>query len=130
MPTDDELSLQRRRRAWWIASARRADPRKPKLVAVARAVGLKDKSMSTISDWENNIGGGPSVTQLHRLAAYYGLPVSVFMEPEPTEQEYLDQARALASDAVALEQADSEAEAARDLADGGAPGEPLRRRSA
>lgn len=113
MPTDEELAAQRRRRAWWIASARRADPREPTLADVARAVGLKANSASTVSDWERNIGGGPSVEQLHRLAAYYGLAVSVFMEPDPTEQEYLDQARALASAAVGLEHADSARAAAR-----------------
>lgn len=110
MPTDDEIALQQRRRAWWIASVRRADPRKPKLTAVAKAVGLAENSASTISDWENNIGGGPSVVQLHKLAAFYGVPVSMFMEPEPTEQEYLDQVRALALDAVELEQEDSASE--------------------
>lgn len=130
MPTDEELAAQRRRRAWWIASARRADPRQPTLVDVALAVGLKPKSASTVSDWENNIGGGPSIGQLHKLAAFYGLPVSIFMEPDPTEQEYLDQARALATDAVALEQADSEVGEAPAPSVDVAPTAPLRRRSA
>jgi transcriptional regulator with XRE-family HTH domain len=130
MPTDEELAIQRRRRAWWIASARRADPREPTLADVALAVGLKANSASTVSDWERNIGGGPSVAQLHRLAAYYGLAVSVFMEPDPTEQDYLDQARALASDAVAAEQSDSEEAAASSPFDEDGPDERPHRRSA
>jgi transcriptional regulator with XRE-family HTH domain len=130
MPSEEELAAQRRRRAWWIASARRADPRKPKLVEVAEAVGLKANSASTVSDWENNIGGGPSVAQLHRLAAFYGLAVAVFMEPAPTEQEHLDQLRALASDAVDLEQLDSETAESPGPASGVAPAVPPRRRTA
>lgn len=110
MPTDDEIEQRRRRRAWWIASARRADPRQPKLEAVALAVGLKATSASTVSDWENNIGGGPSITQMERLAAFYGLPVRTFTEPEPTDQEVLDRLRELAIAAVDLEQQDWQAE--------------------
>lgn len=130
MPTEEELAQQRRRRSWWIAAARRADPRRPTLAAVARAVGLKPNSASTVSDWENDIGGGPSVEQLHRLAAFYGIPVAVFMEPEPTEQEHLDRLRMLASDALELERGDWEEGEAQGPSAGGGPNVQPRRRSA
>lgn len=130
MPTDDEIALRRRRRAWWIASARRADPRQPVLEEVALAVGLKAKSASTISDWEKGIGGGPSLAQLERLAAFYGLPLATFTEPQPTEQERLDALRELALAAIDLEQQDSAAAAAGDPGAGAAPPSPLHRRSA
>jgi transcriptional regulator with XRE-family HTH domain len=130
MPTDEEIALRRRRRAWWIASARRADPRQPTLEEVALAVKLKAKSASTISDWEKGIGGGPSLVQLERLAAFYGLPVSTFTEPQPTEQEFLEGLRELALAAIELEQQDATAEAAAGPPAAGAPPAPLRRRSA
>lgn len=110
MPTQEEILATRRRRAWWIASARRADPRKPKLEAVATAVGLSANSASTVSDWENNLGGGPSMVQLELLAAFYGLPLKVFTEPAPTEQETLDGLRWLARAAIDLAHEDLEAE--------------------
>lgn len=106
MPTDAEQQARRRRRAWWIASARRADPRKPKLVDVAVAVGLAANSASTVSDWENNVSE-PSLRQLERLAAYYGLPLSTFTDPAETEQDRLDDLRALAIAAVELALEDS-----------------------
>jgi transcriptional regulator with XRE-family HTH domain len=130
MPTDAELAAQRRRRAWWIAAARRADPRKPTLIDVALAIGFKAKSASTVSDWENNIGGGPSIEQLHRLAAFYGVPVKTFMEPDPTDQDALDQLRELAIAAVELEQADWEAGEGAAPTDGDEPGALPRTRSA
>jgi transcriptional regulator with XRE-family HTH domain len=130
MPTDEQIALRRRRRAWWLASARRADPRQPTLEEVAIAVKLKAKSASTVSDWEKGIGGGPSLVQLERLAAFYGLPISTFTEPPPTEQDFLDGLRELALAAIELERQDSEAgEGAAPSAEGGRPA-PLRRRSA
>jgi transcriptional regulator with XRE-family HTH domain len=124
MPTEDEMEGRKRRRAWWIASARRADPRHPKLADVAIAVGLKANSASTISDWENNQGGGPSLAQLERLAAFYALPVSLFTEPQPTEEEHLSRLRDLALAAVALESEDWQVELAGARA---APIEPAAR---
>lgn len=130
MPTDDEIDVLRRRRAWWIAAARRADPRQPTLAAVATAVGLKVKSASTVSDWENAIGGGPSMSQLERLAAYYRLPLSTFTEPRPTEQEVLDSLRDLSRAAVELGTEDSADEREPGLAAGDTRDESPRRRSA
>jgi len=130
MPTDEQIALRRRRRAWWIASARRADPRQPTLEEVAVAVKLAATSASTISDWEKGIGGGPSVAQLERLAAYYGLPLSTFTEPKQTEQEILDRLRGLALVAIDLERADSEAAGEADPPTVDAPVAPLHRRSA
>lgn len=130
MPTSEEILKTKRRRAWWIASARRSDPRKPKLEAVARAVGLKPNSASTISDWENNIGGGPSMAQLELLAGYYGLPLSVFTEPEETEQERLDRLRWLARDAIDLAREDLAAEEQLRPEDEARTGESPGRRSA
>jgi transcriptional regulator with XRE-family HTH domain len=127
MPTDADLATLKRRRAWWIAAARRADPRRPVLSTVALAVGLKENSASTVSDWENNLGGGPSIEQLHLLAAFYNLPVKVFTEPEATDQEFLDGFRALADAAIELAHEDL-ARAAEDAGPYDSPPGPSPRR--
>lgn len=102
MPTDEQLELRRRRRAWWLKIARKGMSQ----AGVAEAVGLSEKSASTISDWERGVSD-PSLRQLELLAGLYGVPVSLFVDPPKTDEERLAE---LAGDAAALEREDWERE--------------------
>lgn len=132
MPTDVDLARFRARQAWWLKVAREADPRKPTLSDVAQAAGLKEGSGSVASLWENNLSvSGPKQEQLYRLAAFYGLPVTLFSDPPETDEEHLATLRQLALAAIEIANEDLEQEAAvptPPAAD--APGPPRRKRSA
>jgi transcriptional regulator with XRE-family HTH domain len=65
---------------------------------VAKAIGLSENSGSTIGDWEREISE-PSVRQFELLAALYGVPVSLFIDPPPTDEERLDEIARLAATA-------------------------------
>jgi transcriptional regulator with XRE-family HTH domain len=108
MPTDHEYKVRKARQAWMLRVARLTDPREPKLADVAEAAGLGRGSGSVVSLWEHNATkDGPKQSQLFRLAAYYGLPLSVFTEPDhETDEERLATKRRLAIGAVELEQDD------------------------
>lgn len=129
MPTDHELAVTKARQAWMLRVARLTDPREPTLAEIAVAAGLGEGSGSVVSLWERNRtkGDGPKQSQLRRLAAFYGLPLNVFTEPEPTDEERLAGLRRLAIAAVELEQADwdREGEQPQDGEDG--PGGPPHR---
>lgn len=123
MPTEQDLEQRRRRRAWWLRVAR--ESRGLSQSGVAEALGLSRKSASTVGDWERQVSD-PSLRQLEQLAALYGVPVSLFMDPPMTDEERLAE---LAAAAIAAEQLDwaSRPEPGRDA--GGGPSEPPRRRA-
>jgi transcriptional regulator with XRE-family HTH domain len=131
MPTDADLAQIRARRAYWLRAARANDPRRPTLAAAAKVAGLKEGSGSVVSLWERNATPeGPKDSQLRRLAAFYGLPFSLFSEPPETDEERLARMRQLALAAVELEQQDWDSGEAghRDAEDG--PGDSPGRLSA
>lgn len=101
MPTEEELAATRRRRGYWLRLARRGKSQ----AGVAEFLGLSPKSASTVSDWERG-EGDPSLRQLEKLAAYYRVPIAVFINPPKTDDERLDD---LARGAAWLEREDWEA---------------------
>lgn len=80
MPTEEEILLLERRRAWWLRVARRGMNQS----GVAQALGLSAKSGSTIGDWERG-ASQPSLRQLAQLAALYDVPLELFVNP-PTRR--------------------------------------------
>lgn len=122
MPTDEELALIERRRAWWLRVARRGMNQ----TGVAKLLKLSAKSGSTIGDWERGVSQ-PSLRQLSQLAAVYGVPVGLFVNPPMTDEERLDEIVRLAAGA---ERADWEAGVDRGREDDGAPAVGPGRRSA
>jgi transcriptional regulator with XRE-family HTH domain len=94
MPTEEELVQRDRRRAWWLRVARRGMNQN----GVAEAIGLSKKSGSTIGDWERGVSQ-PSLRQLEQLAALYGVPLDLFVNPPKTDDERLDEIVRLAGDA-------------------------------
>jgi transcriptional regulator with XRE-family HTH domain len=97
-------SLKSRRRGFWLRMAREGANLTQS--AAAAQLGLSGKSKSTLSAWEAGTRD-PSLRQLDRAAELYGVPVQLFLSPEPTAFERLDE---LIADAAALESEDSEAE--------------------
>lgn len=122
MPTEEELELRRRRRAWWLRVARAGMNQ----TGVATAIGLSEKSGSTIGDWERGVSE-PSLRQLEQLAALYGVPVTLFVNPPRTDEERLDEIVQLAA---AEERADYLTESERGRPAGDELGDAPRRRSA
>lgn len=82
-----EYELARKRRAWWLFVARLSAGMNQ--AGVATALGLSENSASTVSDWERGTQD-PSLKQLHDLAILYGVPLSLFTAPEPTDEEALE----------------------------------------
>jgi transcriptional regulator with XRE-family HTH domain len=121
--TEDELATLRRRRGYWLRLAReQADMDQN---SVARAIGMSPKSGTSVLAWEKGTRS-PTADQLHQLARIYNVPVSLFTEPRPTDEEWLAQ---MASWALASESVDWRAgERGRGGEDG--PDEPPERRSA
>lgn len=124
MPTEQDLAQRRRRRAWWLRVAR--ESRGLSQSGVAEALGLSRKSASTVGDWERQVSD-PSLRQLEQLAALYGVPLSLFMDPPQTDEERLDE---LAAAAIAAEQRDWESQSERGRGAGDEPTVPPRTRSA
>jgi transcriptional regulator with XRE-family HTH domain len=122
MPTEDEIRVLEKRRAWWLRVARRGMNQ----TGVAKALGLSEKSGSTIGDWERGVSQ-PSLRQLAQLAAIYGVPLETLVNPPMTDEERLDEIVRLAGDA---ERAGWGEEAAQGQGDGDAPAAARRRRSA
>lgn len=121
--TDDEAQ-QQMRRGYWLRRAR--DRAGLTLAAAAEAAGLSPGSGSTVTHWEQ--GDRPiKVIHLERLARAYGVPLAVFMQPELTDDERLDQAIQSASDA---ERADWERAGVPSRPTDGALGVERHRRSA
>lgn len=98
MPTEEELALRKRRRAWWLRVARRGMSQN----GVAKALGMSEKSGSTVGDWERGVGE-PSIRQMELLAGLYGVPITLFIDPPMTDDERLDEIVQIAG---ALEQSD------------------------
>lgn len=122
MPTEEEIALIERRRAWWLRVARRGMNQ----TGVAKALGLSEKSGSTIGDWERGVSQ-PSLRQLAQLAAIYGVPLELLVNPPMTDDERLDEIVRLAGGA---ERSRSAEEGARGLANDDEPGVERGRRSA
>lgn len=122
MPTDEQLEARRRRRAWWLRVARGGMNQ----TGVAKAIGLSEKSASTVGDWERLVSD-PSLRQLEQLAALYGVPVSLFVNPPKTDEERLAEIVQLAE---AEEREDWEQGGQLDRGDEGEQGAAPRRRSA
>lgn len=131
--TQDEIDAERRRRGYWLRMAREhAGPDGGPITqaAVAEALGRSKKSGSSISDLEKGLRDA-SATELTRLARLYGVPVSWFSEPRPTDLEDLLRAKQLAAGAVEAEAEDwASAEPEEDRAvEGGGAAEPRRLRA-
>lgn len=120
MPTPEDLDRRQRRRAWWLRVARRGMSQN----GVAESIGLSKRSGSTIGDWERGTSE-PSLRQLEQLSTLYGVPLSLFTDPPPTDDERLDEIVRLAGSA---ERADWEREGELPRAtEDGQPYEPGRR---
>lgn len=132
MPTANDTAKRRARTAWWLRACRLSDPRRPKLAAVGDAAGLGEGSGSVVSLWERNLAkNGPRLDQLERLAAFYGVPLSLFTDPPETDEERLSRLRQLSLAALDDEQRDWESgEGAEDPDDEAGLDEPPARRSA
>jgi transcriptional regulator with XRE-family HTH domain len=122
MPTEDEIALIERRRAWWLRVARRGMNQ----TGVAKALGLSEKSGSTIGDWERGVSQ-PSLRQLAQLAAIYAVPLELLVNPPMTDDERLDEIVRLAGDAERAGWGEGPAPAQKG---DDAPGAARRRRSA
>jgi len=86
MPTNEQLEQRRARRAWWLRVAR--ETRGLSQSGVADSLGLSKKSASTVGDWERQVSD-PSLRQLELLAALYRVPLNLFVDPPPTDEERL-----------------------------------------
>lgn len=116
--------LEAQRRGYWLRRAR--NNAGVTLADAAVTAGLSAGSGSSVSLWES--GARPiKVQQMKRLAARYGVPASLFLNPERTDDERLAEAIA---DAAALERADSASEAEARRRAGDEPAGPPGRRSA
>ncbi len=98
---DDETYL--RRQGFWLRMARERAGKSQ--AGAAQYLGLSKHSKSSISDYETGVTP-PSLLTLRKLAAWYGVPLSVLTEPEPTPTERLDEL-ARAATAQAIEDLDS-----------------------
>jgi transcriptional regulator with XRE-family HTH domain len=123
MPTDEELEQRRRRRAYWMRRAR--ESRGLGQAGVAELLKMSPRSASTVGDWERLVSD-PSLRQLEMMAAIYGVPLSLFVDPPETDEERLV---ALARAAIELERQDSEAEEGQDPDADDGPDAPPGRRS-
>lgn len=102
VPDDD--GLYAKRLGFWLRMARERAGKSQ--AGAAEYLGFSGKSKSTISDYENGVTV-PSLRVLRRLAAWYGVPLAVFTQPDPTVEERLDE---IVRAATELERADWERE--------------------
>ncbi len=121
MPDD---SIYNRRLGFWLRMARERAGKSQ--AGAAQHLNLSASSKSTVSDWENG-ARPPKLNQLRRLAEYYGVPLVVFTDPEPTPEERIDEIVRLAGVAE-RRGAELEPEPVRE--DDDEPGGELGRRSA
>lgn len=121
MPDDE---IYKTRLGFWLRMARERAGKSQG--GAAEFLGFSKKSKSSISDYENGVTV-PSLPVLRRLAAWYGVPLSVFTDPQPTPEERLDEIVRLAG---AEEREDWEAAAERVRAADGGRGDVPGRRSA
>src|SRR4051812_20744375 len=94
MPDDD--ATYNRRLGFWLRMARERAGKSQ--AGAAEVIGLAPSSKSTVSDWENGTRP-PRLNQLRRLAAFYGVPLELFTDPQPTPEERIDEIVRLAGDA-------------------------------
>lgn len=129
----DERAAERRRRGYWLRLAREhAGPEGGVLnqAVAAKAIGLSERSGSAISDMEKGKRDA-SATELTILARLYGVPVSWFIEPQPTDLEELLAAKAEAVGALEAEAEDwASEEQEPSPTSGGDEAAPPERRSA
>lgn len=112
MADDDQVYA--RRLGYWLRIARERAGKSQQ--GAAEYLGLSPKSKSSISDYENGVRT-PPLPVLRRLARWYGVPLAVFTNPEPTPEERLDEIVRLAGERESAdweegERGDSAAEAA------------------
>lgn len=117
---------ERKRRAHWLRLARvAADVKQPE---AARYIGYKAGTSITAMEKARK---DPTAIEMQKLAELYGVPVSMFADPEPTDQERVESARAeLARVAIALAGEDMEGGPAPDQRDAARPAPRRHRRSA
>jgi transcriptional regulator with XRE-family HTH domain len=121
----DEVRMNRRR-AHWLRIAREAA--NIKQTDAARALGYKAGTSILAMEKARKV---PDAIEQQKLAALYGVPVSMFADPAPTDEERVAEARAeLARAAIELAAEDRKAEAATRQRGAGQPASPPRRRSA
>lgn len=100
MATPAEQLAVRKRRGYWIKRAR--ERHGYTLQLVASRLGYSDKSISTISRWEDGERQVPS-DKIEPLSRLLSLPPRFLVSPPETDDERLDQA---VRDAEALERED------------------------
>lgn len=125
--TSEELALRSRRRGFWLRIAReRANLTQG---AAAKALGLSGQSKSTMSAWEAGTRE-PSPSKLEAMARLYDVQVELFMNPEPTAFERVDERLdEIARLAAQRERRDWESAEVRDQEDGGGPDDGRRKAS-
>jgi transcriptional regulator with XRE-family HTH domain len=134
----DELSLRllspamsneqhQRRLGFWLRIAREDAGKSQE--GAARELGLSASSKSTISDWENGVRE-PKLSQLRVLAAYYDVPMDLFVNPPATAFEDLEHLKRLAGAALEAEAEDWAAGQGSDPAAAGDGDVPPGRRTA
>lgn len=106
MADEDDQHFQRRQ-GWWLRMARERAGKSQ--AGAAEFLGLSKNSKSSISDYESGVTPVPQVF-LRRLARWYGVPIRMFTEPQPTAEELLDDAVRLASDVERLDWESGEGE--------------------
>lgn len=106
--TDADVIRDRRRRGWWLKIAR--DQAGLDQNAVAKLLGLK--AGTSVLAWEKG-RRDPDASQQKLLAGFYGVPVSMFADPQPTDEERVIDARAaVAREAIEIAREDLEPEVA------------------
>lgn len=85
MPDDETYKL---RVGFWLRMARERAGKSQE--GAAAFLGYSAKSKSSISDYETGKTPVP-LAILRKLAAWYGVPLGVFTDPQPTPEERLDE---------------------------------------
>ena len=108
---DDEIYAKRL--GFWLRMARERAGKSQG--GAAEFLGFSAKSKSSISDYENGVTV-PALPVLRRLAEWYGVPLGVFTDPQPTPEERLDEIVRIAGAAERRDWAEGEglAQAAED----------------
>lgn len=124
--TGSDKIRERRRRGHWLRLARVAAG--VKQTDAAQRIGLKaGTSILALEKGRRD----PTATEQRILAEMYGVPVSMFADPDPTDEERVMDARAaLARAAIELAGEDRDRERGADQRDDRPPGEQPRTRSA
>lgn len=128
MPDPTADALQRVRRGFWMRMAREYAGFSQ--ASAAELLGLKAKSKSTLSKWENG-SQDPRARVVARMAEVYGVPVDLLISPPPAASEVIERRLSAAvRDAEALEREDWERGLPPTQASENGRGGALRKRSA